>query len=230
MWTRELLLTLAHPRSVAIKLAMPLLLATPLVAGHAPTFWAGMLLTVLVAMLGAVGSGVALARARGNGLLSRLAVTPRPPARTVGEWVLAAATVDTVQMLPVAVLVIATGASPTAAVALLACIAAVVLFTNTIGCALSLLADGPGEVLLDVVVVLAPLLFLGGLFTGVPRDGWRWIAATLDPFAYLHATFIGALGGTPAYTATQVVVAAAVTAAASLAALSALSRPLLARA
>jgi hypothetical protein len=132
-------------------------------------------------------------------------------------------------MLPVAVVVIATGASPLAALALLACIPAVVLLTNTLGCALSLLADSPGEVLLDVVVVLAPLLFLGGLFTGVPRDGWRWIAARIDPFAYLHSAFVGALGGTPTFSAGEVMVAALLTAALSVAALAALSRALLAR-
>ena len=230
MWTRELLLTLAHPRSAATKLALPLLLGVPLVTGHAPTFWAGMLLTVLVAMVGAVGSGVTLARARSTGLLARLAVVPRPPAQTIGSWVLAAATVDTVQMLPVAAVVIAGGAEPLAAIALLACIPAVILLTNTLGCALSLLAEGPGEVLLDVVVVLAPLLFLGGLFTGVPRDGWRWVAARLDPFAYLHSAFTGALGGTPTFTPAEILAAAAVTALLSAAALAALSRTLLARA
>jgi hypothetical protein len=230
MFVRELLLTVARPRSVAVKLAMPLILGVPLVAGHAPTFWAGMLLTVLVAMVGAVGSGVALARARSAGLLARLAVVPRPPAQVVGGWVLAAATVDTVQMLPMALVVIASGASPLAALALLACIPAVVLLTNVLGCALSLLAGGPGEVLLDVVVVLAPLLFLGGLFTGVPRDGWRWAAARVDPFAYLHSAFTGALGGTANFSAGEVLAAAAVTAALSLAALAAISRALLARA
>jgi hypothetical protein len=230
MWSREWLLTLARPRSVVVKLAMPLILGVPLVAGHAPTFWAGMLLTVLVAMTGAVGSGVALARARGSGLLARLAVVPRSPARVVGGWVAAAAAVDTIQMLPVAAVVIATGASPEAALALLACIPAVVLLTNALGCALSLLADGPGEVLLDVIVILAPLLFLGGLFTGVPRDGWRWMAARLDPFAYLHSAFTGALGGTATFSPAEILVAAALTAAAAALALAALSRALLARA
>ncbi|HZS13018.1 MAG TPA: ABC transporter permease [Candidatus Dormibacteraeota bacterium] len=230
LWTREWLLTLGRPRSAAIKVAMPLVLSVPLVSGGAPTFWAGMLLTVLVAMVGAVGSGVALARARSGGLLARLAVVPRAPSRLAGEWVLAATAVDTVQMLPVAAVVVASHPSASAALALLACIPAVLLFTNALGCALSLLADGPGEVLLDVMVVLAPLLFLGGLFTGVPREGWRWVAARLDPFAYLHAAFTGALGGVASFSAAEVLVAAAVTASISLAALAAVGRALLARA
>jgi ABC-type multidrug transport system permease subunit len=229
MWTREWLLTLARPRTVLIKLAMPLLLTVPLLAGRAPTFWAGMLLTVLVAMVGAVGSGVTLARARQGGLLARLAIVPRPPHRIVGGWVLAAAAVDAVQMLPVALAVIVSGATPDAAFALLACIPAVLLATNALGCALSLLAGGPGEVLLDVVVVLAPLLFLGGLFTGVPRDGWRFWAARLDPFAYLHSGFVGALGGSPSFGTADVFAAAAITATLSLLATAAIARALLAR-
>jgi hypothetical protein len=229
MWTREWLLTVAHPRSLAIKLAMPLVLTVPLLAGRAPTFWAGMLLTVLVAMVGAVGSGVTLARARQGSLLARLAVVPRPPHRVVGGWVLAAAAVDTVQMLPVALAVALTGAAPDTALAMLLCIPAVLLATNALGCALSLLAGGPGEVLLDVVVVLAPLLFLGGLFTGVPRDGWRFWAARLDPFAYLHSAFVGALGGSPSFATADVLVAAAVTATLSLLATAAVARALLAR-
>jgi hypothetical protein len=231
MWTREWLLTLARPRAVVVKLAMPLVLTVPLVTGRAPTFWAGMLLTVLVAMVGAVGSGVALARARSGGLLARLAVVPRSPARVVGGWVLAAAAVDTVQMLPVAVVVIAggDGADAMPALALLLCIPAVVLATNALGCALSLLADSPGEVLLDVVVVLAPLLFLGGLFTGVPGSGWRWWAARLDPFAYLHSAFVGALGGSPSFAPGEVIAAAALTAMVALVGLGLLGRTLLER-
>jgi hypothetical protein len=227
MWTREWLLTLSRPRGAVVKVAMPLILTVPLVAGGAPTFWAGMLLTVLVAMIGAVGSGVALARARSSGLLARLSVVPRSPARTIGAWVAAAAAVDTVQLLPAIAVAVAANPAPLPALALLACIPAVVLLTNTLGCVLSLLAGGPGEVLLDVVVVLAPLLFLGGLFTGIPREGWRLVAARLDPFAYLHSAFTAALGGTPAFRPAEVLVAAALTAALSLAALAAASRTLL---
>ena len=55
---RELAIVLSRPRALAIKAGLPLTLAVVLVAGHAPTFWAGMLLTVLVAMVGAVGTAV----------------------------------------------------------------------------------------------------------------------------------------------------------------------------
>jgi len=76
----------ARRRALALKVGIPLILALPLIIGGAPTFWAGMLLTVLVAMMGAVGTAVNLARARQSGLLVRLALVPRPGWRWSGEW------------------------------------------------------------------------------------------------------------------------------------------------
>ena len=196
MLGREWLITLARPRTLAMRVLMPLLLAVPLLSGHAPTFWAAMLLTVLVAMVGAVGSGIALARARAGGLLTRLAMVPRPAHRIVAGWVLAGASVDAVQLLPVLTAVLIAGApGPATAAALLLSAVSALIVANTLGFVLARLAGGPGEVLLDVAVLLAPLLFLGGLFTGVPAGGWRHVAAMLDPFTYLHAGFVAALGG-----------------------------------
>ncbi|MBJ7595339.1 MAG: ABC transporter permease [Candidatus Dormibacteraeota bacterium] len=221
---RELAIVLSRPRAMAIKAGLPLALAILLVAGHAPTFWAGMLLTVLVAMVGAVGTAVSVSRAREAGFLTRLAVTPGSRPRVLTGWVLAAAAVDLVQLLPVAVAALLTGGGgPTEFAVLLVALAATLVVTNVLGCLVTLAAASAAEVLLDVVLVLAPLLYLGGLFTGVPSDGWRTIAAGLDPFSHLHSAFIGMLGGTPRYAAGLDVVAplaAAVVAVGLLAALS----------
>ena len=229
-WGREWLVTLAHPRALAMRVAVPLLLAVPLVTGGAPTFWAAMLLTVLVAMVGAVGSGMTLARARTSGHIARLAVTPGPAWRATGAWVLAAAAVDAVQLLPALVVVAAGGgAGPAALAALLLCVAATLLVANVLGCALALLAGGAAEVLLDVAVVLAPLLFLGGLFTGVPRQGWRFVVARLDPFSHLHSSLIGALGGDRTFAAVEDAAAALVWAGVALLAFVPLGAALLRR-
>lgn len=229
-WGREWLVTLAHPRALAMRVAVPLLLAVPLVTGGAPTFWAAMLITVLVAMVGAVGSGMTLARARASGHLARLAVTPGPAWRATGSWVLAAAAVDVVQLLPaLTVVVVGGGAGAEAAGSLLLCVASTLLLANVLGCALALLAGGAAEVLLDVAVVLAPLLFLGGLFTGVPRQGWRFLAARLDPFAHLHSGLIGALGGDRTFAPAEDAAAALCGAALALLALVPLGRAMLRR-
>jgi hypothetical protein len=100
---------------------------------------------------------------------------------------------------------------------------------SLLGCLVACLAGGVGEVLLDVCVLLAPLLFFGGLFTGVPRLGWGWTVATIDPFGQLGSAFIGALGGTPAFSPATVLLVSTVAIVVVLAAVGLLSRPLLER-
>jgi hypothetical protein len=227
---RELLVVAARRRSLALKVGIPLVLVLPLIVGGAPTFWAGMLLTVLTAMVGAVGTAVTLARARQSGLLVRLALVPRPGWRVVGGVVAAGALVDLIQLLPVILLVaIAGGAAPLAWAGLVVAMLAGLLTGSLLGCAVACLAGGVGEVLLDVCVLLAPLLFFGGLFTGVARQGWGWTVAMIDPFGQLGSAFIGALGGTPAFSPATVLLVSAGAIVVVLAGLGLLSRPLLER-
>jgi hypothetical protein len=229
MLLRELLVALTRPRALVIKVCVPLLLTVPLLAGHAPTFWAAMLLTVMCAMVGTVGSAVTVSRARESGLLTRLALTPRGARRVVVEWMLGGTAVDALQLAPViAVVLVLAPVTPAAGVALCLAALAVLLLANGLGTIVAAAGGGPGEVLLDVMIVLAPLLFLGGLFTGVPREGWRWVVAIFDPFTYAHSAFIGALGGAPVFTAAIVDGAACVTAVAALV-LVALCAPLVLR-
>jgi hypothetical protein len=230
MLVRELLISLARPRALFIKMVVPLALVLPLLLGHAPTFWAAMLLTVLIAMTGAVGSAVTIARSRDSGFLSRLALTPRPPWRIVGSWVTGAVVVDALQLVPALVAVVVLGApTPATALALALMVLAALLLANALGAAVSVVGGAPGEVLLDVIIVIAPLLFLGGLFSGIPREGWRWIAARVDPFAFAHSAFIAVLGGKPTFETRPVLAAAGATAAASLLLLTLLARPILRR-
>ena len=227
---RELLVVAARRRPLALKVGIPLVLVLPLVLGGAPTFWAGMLLTVLVAMVGAVGTAVTLARARQSGLLVRLALVPRAGWRVVGGVVGAGAAVDFLQLLPVIVLVAVWGGSgPAGWAALVLAVLAGLLTGSLLGCLVACLAGGVGEVLLDVCVLLAPMLFLGGLFTGVPRIGWGWWAALVDPFGQLGSAFIGALGGSPAFSSATVLLVSGTAIAAALGGVGLLSRPLLER-
>jgi len=227
---RELLVVAARRRALALKVGVPLVLALPLIVGGAPTFWAGMLLTVLVAMMGAVGTAVNLARARQSGLLVRLALVPRSGWRVVGGVVGAGALVDLLQLLPVIVLVAVAGsATPIEWAGLVLAVLAGLLTGSLLGCLVACLAGGVGEVLLDVCVLLAPLLFFGGLFTGVSRIGWGWTVALLDPFGELGSAFIGALDGTPAFSPLTVLLVSAAAIVVALTAVGLLSRPLLER-
>ncbi len=227
---RELVIVLSRPRALVIKAGLPLVLAIVLVVGHAPTFWAAMLLTVLVGMVGAVGTAVSVSRARESGFLTRLAATPGSRPRLLAGWVLSAAMVDVVQLLPVAVAALLAGGGGLAEVpVLLTALAATLVVTNVLGCLVTLAAASAAEVLLDVVVVLAPLLYLGGLFTGVPADGWRATAAAVDPFSHLHSAFIAMLGGTATYPAGVDAAAAVAAALVAMTLLAASSRRILER-
>ncbi len=227
---RELAIVVSRRRALAIKAGLPLALAVVLVAGHAPTFWAGMLLTVLVAMVGAVGTAVSVSRARETGFLTRLAATPGSRPRLLTGWVLAAAGVDVVQLGPVAVAVLVTGGGGASEFGvLLVVLAGTLVVTNVLGCLITLAAASAAEVLLDVVVILAPLLYFGGLFTGVPATGWRAVLAALDPFSHLHSAFIALLGGTATYSAGADLAAAVAAALVATGALSMLSRRVLER-
>lgn len=229
MFLREMLAAATRPRALFLKMAFPLVLTIPLVTAHAPSFWAAMLLTVLSAMVGAVGAGMTAARARDSGLLTRLTLTPTPPWRVISAWVGSSALVDLVQLLPaLLVVIIVAPTTPATSITLLVAVASVLVVANSLGFAISALGGGPGEVLLDTVVLLAPLLFLGGLFTGVPAAGWRATAASVDPFAYAHAAFIAALGGSPSFTSSAVVLAAVLSGVAGIV-LAALAAPLVLR-
>ena len=171
LFVRELLVTVARPRALVLKLAIPLVLTLPLLLGHAPTFWAGMLLTTLTAMTGAVGSAISIARARESGLLARLAVTPRSPGRSMLSWVAGSTIIDVIQLVPTLIVLFALApVTAPGAFALVVILIAVLFMANVLGSVVSSAGGGAGEVLIDVVVLLAPLLFFGGLFTGVPRS------------------------------------------------------------
>ena len=129
------------------------------------------------------------------------------------SWVAGSTVIDAIQLVPALIVIFALApVTAPAALSLVLILIAVLFMANVLGSVVSSAGGGAGEVLIDVVVLLAPLLFFGGLFTGVPRDGWRWIAAQVDPFSYLNSAFTGALGGVADFDARTVVLAACVTA------------------
>ncbi|MGC1193568.1 MAG: ABC transporter permease [Candidatus Dormiibacterota bacterium] len=231
LWQLELRGTLARRRALVIKLAFPLVLVIPLVATGAPPFFAGMLLTVLIAMVGTVGTGVTITRARGSGWLDRLAVLPLPAWRVGLEVFFAGWLVDALQATLV-LLVIAIAERPdpaTLGTTWLLALAALA-FSGAIGLGIAALTDHPGEAMLYLAVVLAPLLFLSGLFTGVPAEGIRYWVAQLLPFSYLDEGFQLLVGGNPPYgEPLSFLIAALVFLAISLVATAALGRAILAR-
>lgn len=232
LWELELRGTLARRRALIIKLAFPLVLVIPLVTTGAPPFFAAMLLTVLIAMVGTVGTGVTITRARGSGWLDRLAVLPLPAWRVGLELFFAGWLVDTFQAtLVLVVIAIAERPDPATLCTTWLLALAALAFSGAIGLGITTLTDHPGEAMLYLAVVLAPLLFLSGLFTGVPAGGLRYWVAQILPFSYLGEGFQLLLGGNPPYgDPLGFLIAAVVFFAVSVAATAALGRAVLSRA
>jgi ABC-2 type transport system permease protein len=231
LWQLELRGTLARRRALIIKLAFPLVLVIPLVTTGAPPFFAAMLLTVLIAMVGTVGTGVTVTRARGSGWLDRLAVLPLPAWRVGLEIFFAGWLLDCLQAtLIFLVLELAQRPDPGELVSTWLLAMATLAFSGAIGLGVATLTDNAGEAMLFLAVILAPLLFLSGLFTGVPAAGPRYWVAQVLPFSYLTDGFQLVLGGNPPYgSSVSFLVAAGVFLLVSVAGCAALGRFLLER-
>lgn len=231
LWQLELRATFSRRRALFIKMGFPLLLVIPLAATNAPQFFAGMLLTILIAMVGTVGTGVSVTRSRGSGWLDRLAVLPIPAWRVSLEIFFAGWLVDCLQAtLVFAILEIAQRPSPLVIISTWLLALATLAFSGAIGLAVATLTDNAGEAMLFLAVILAPLLFLSGLFTGVPAEGVRYWVAQVLPFSYLSDGFQLVLHGNPPYgSPAAFLLAAPVFLLVSLAACAALGRPLMAR-
>ncbi|MHB8393191.1 MAG: ABC transporter permease [Candidatus Dormibacteria bacterium] len=231
LWQLELLATLSRRRALLIKMGFPLLLVIPLAATGAPQFFAGMLLTILIAMVGTVGTGVSVTRSRGAGWLDRLAVLPLPAWRISLEIFIAGWLVDCVQATVIfAVLEVAQRPDPIVILSTWLLALATLAFSGAIGLGVATLTDNAGEAMLFLAVILAPLLFLSGLFTGVPGEGVRYWVAQVLPFSYLTDGFQLVLhGNPPSGTPAAFLIAGSVFLIVSLAACAALGRPLMTR-
>jgi ABC-type multidrug transport system permease subunit len=197
IWQRELVEFAQRRRALVVKLVFPLLVAIPLVLSGAPTVYAAMALTMLVTIVGALGSGAVLTRERQSGLTLRYRTLPVTPGRLLIERLSTNALIDFAQLTPVLLLVAIR--HPSAFVwwpALMLSTAAVLSIGNLLGAVASTLSDSPGEVMLYVVIPLLPLLYLSGVFTPVEQPVLLVISRLL-PFSYLYQAVLGALGGQP---------------------------------
>jgi len=196
IWQRELVEFAQRRRALVIKLAFPLLFGIPLVIA-APPFYAAISLTMLVAIIGAVGAGAVLTRERQSGLTLRYRTLPVTPGRLLIERLSTSALIDLLQVTPVLVLIALRHPSQFAWwPALLLSTAAVLLIGNLMGAVASTLSDSPGEVMLYVFIPLLPLLYLSGVFTPLSQPALL-VVSRLLPFSYLHESLLGALAGQP---------------------------------
>jgi len=196
-WQRELVEFAQRRRALVVKLGFPLLVAVPLIVSSAPTIYAAMALTMLVTIVGALGSGTVLTRERQSGLTLRYRTLPVTPGRLLIERLGTNAAIDFTQIAPVLLLIAIRHPGGFAWwPALVIGTGAVLLVANLLGAVASTLSDSPGEVMLYVVIPLLPLLYLSGVFTPL-NEPVLLVVSRLLPFSYLHEALLGALGGQP---------------------------------
>jgi ABC-type multidrug transport system permease subunit len=196
IWQRELVEFAQRRRALVIKLAFPLVFGIPLVIA-APPVYTAISLTMLIAIIGALGAGAILTRERQSGLTLRYRTLPVTPGRLLIERLSTSALIDLMQVTPVLVLIALR--RPTQFAwwpAMVLSTAAVLLIGNLMGAVASTLSDSPGEVMLYVFIPLLPLLYLSGVFTAL-REPALLAVSRLLPFSYLHEALLGALGGQP---------------------------------
>lgn len=197
IWQRELIEFAQRRRALVIKLAFPFLVAAPLVLSGAPPMYAAMGITMLAAIIGALGSAAVLSRERQSGLSLRYRTLPVNPGRLLIERLGTSAAIDFIQLIPVLALIALWHPLEFAWwPAMILGTAAVLLIGNLLGALASTLTSSPGEVMLFVVIPLLPLLYLSGVFTPLHQPVLLVISRLL-PYGYLHEALLGALGGSP---------------------------------
>src|SRR2546429_1488963 len=80
IWQRELVEFAQRRSALVIKLAFPLVFGVPLVVA-APPVYAAVTLTMLIAIIGALGAGAGFTRERQSGPTPRYRTPPLPPGR-----------------------------------------------------------------------------------------------------------------------------------------------------
>ncbi|HEY8740000.1 MAG TPA: ABC transporter permease [Candidatus Dormibacteraeota bacterium] len=194
---RELLEFGQRRRALLIKMAFPLIVGVPLLTSAAPPFYAAMALTMLITIIGALGTAAVLSRERATGLQLRYRLLPRRHGAVILERVAAAAAIDLTQLSLILLLLAAR--HPGAAAwwpALLLAAVGTVLFANVVGAIASTFTTAPGEVMLYVLLPLLPAFFLSGVFTPLTSPLPRALSTVL-PMTYLHEGLLGALQGAP---------------------------------
>ncbi len=103
IWQRELVEFAQRRSALVIKLAFPLVFGVPLVIA-APPVYAAVTLTMLIAIIGALGAGAVLTRERQSGLTLRYRTLPVTPGRLLIERLSTNAVIDLLQLTSVLVL------------------------------------------------------------------------------------------------------------------------------
>ncbi len=197
IWSLEWAVATRRRRLFALNALIPLLLVGPIAFSSAPAQHAAAVYTVLFTIFGAFGSCIPLIRDGESGLLTRFMLGGISPRSLLTQRVLAATSLDAVQLLPsLAVIALASG-NATSFGGVLAALMLTLLLANLVGVWAAALARSVAEGALFAAVSSLLLLHAAGVFrTPVPGT----LAAGVErlvPFRLLHESLLAAAGLAP---------------------------------
>jgi ABC-2 type transporter len=197
IWSLEWAVATRRRRLFALNALIPLLLVGPIALSSAPAQHAAAVYTVLFTIFATFGSCIPLIRDGESGLLTRFILAGVSPRSVLTQRVLAATSLDTVQLLPsLAVIALASG-NAEAFGGVLAALMLTLLVANLLGVWAAALARSVAEGALFAAVSSLLLLHAGGAFrTPVPGT----LAAGVErlvPFRLLHESLLAAEGLAP---------------------------------
>ncbi len=161
-------------RRLAMRLALPLLLALPFVLAVMPPRVRAAGLVLLTLFIGLFGAAVATVRRRAEGRVAYLRVLPIPRWLAGLDFLLAGSAVDLAQLGGVLVLFLAVNAKGLAAAdvaALAGCLVVTVVLLNGAGMALASVLRSSPEVHLLGALAVGVVAFLSGVFPVPGRLG-----------------------------------------------------------
>ena len=196
VWRLEWRLALRRRRLLLLNTAIPLLLVLPLAAAGAPAYHASAAYAVLFVLFGTFGSAIPLLRDGEAGPLRRVILRGVPERALLAERILAAAALDTLEVLPALLVISWFGRSDGPALAtLLASLPPALLAANLVGCWVAALARSIAEGALLAALAALFLLHGSGVFRTPAEGSWEARLEALLPFTPFHEALFAVVGG-----------------------------------
>jgi len=170
-----------------------------LALSEAPPAHAAAAYTALFVLFGVFGSAIPLVRDGQAGILTRWKLAGLAPGRLLSERLAAQSTLDVLESLPAALLVLALGSgSHPGALRLAVSLAFGLLVANAVGAWAAAAARSLAESALFASVGSLLLLHAAGVFRTPAPGSLAALVESLSPFRVLHETFLQAAGGATA--------------------------------
>ncbi len=186
-WKKDVVLFFSRRFALLIKMLYPIALIVPVAASDIPAQYAAAVVGIVAVMAGTFGAGESLTADLNDGILLRLALTPLSPRRVVFEILAVNAVLDFIQLLPALLLVyVLHPASLVWVLAATFALFATLVTANCIGIFIANFTSSPADVLLYATAILAPLIYISGLFRNTDPTGLLATLRDLVPFAYMN--------------------------------------------